>query len=174
MSNYQTLFLTAGIIFGVIVAIAILVPYLKEKGVDTTRVLNEVKEDLEDVGDVIKAAKELAPSKALDILELIDNLALRATAKASILAGLKVFNIAITPELEKVIDDAIQKCVLDTKTTEEQRSQKQDILQIQIKDLQLQKAETEAKVTELICQNVLLVQKLNAIQSTVQSTSVQS
>lgn len=186
-SNLQMLLVAGGIIIGVVGSLGIGFPYLKKKGINATGVLNTVENGLQEADIAIKAAKELAPSKALNTLDIIDNLAQRGTkaaqqlaissqlplekrkaqANQSILSGLKAFDIPVTPEIQQLINDSIEQYVIDSKTPEEQKGQAQNTLQQQktalqttINQLSTDKVTLQQQVTDL--QN-----KLNTIQATV-------
>lgn len=181
------LIIIAIIILGVIGALSFIFPCLKKKGINTTEVLDKAEKGLNEAGTVLELGKELVPSKALDTLAIIDNLALRATksarqlsissqlpleqrqsqAKESILAGLATFNIPISDNLEKIIDDSIQSFVLDSKTDEEIEIQQAQATQNQTISLQQQLADIQATNARLVQANQELTQKLNTVQSTV-------
>lgn len=165
---------------------------LKKKGIDTGNVLSKVETGLEEAGEVIDAAKKLAPSNALNICDLIDNLALRSTravqqlaissqlpleerksqSKTDILDGLEAFKIPVTPKLETVINSAIQRCVLDSKTPEEQKVQEQNTLAKQNATLQATITQLTADKTLLEQQATILNNKLNTVQATVTAVQV--
>lgn len=186
MSNLNLL-IAAGIIIIVIGFIEVVIPILKKKNINVPVILNEVETGLEEAGTAIKAGQELVPSSALNILSIVDNLAIRATksaqqlaisaqlpldkrktiAKASILAGLKAFKIPVSEELDMVIDDSIQQFVLDSKTPEEQRSQQQNVLQTTVKTLQTQLTQSTADKEQLQQKVTALTNQISTIQATV-------
>lgn len=198
LSNTQLLLIALIVIVGVIVAMEVIVPLFKKKGVNVQSVAKEVEEVAEDAGQVIKVAQDFAPSNALNTLAIIDNLAVRAskavqqlaissqlpleqrkaTAKQYITDGLKLFNIPVTDDLNTLIDTAIEKCVLDSKTPEEQKAQEQNAYQKQIADLQTQlqqqAANYQSTIQTLTANNTTLQQqvsdlatKLNNVQAVV-------
>lgn len=186
-NNYETVAIIISIIVGVLGTLAVVYPRLKKEGISAGTILKEAEEGVEDVGSVIRVVQEFVPSKALNILSIVDNLALKATkaaqqlyissqlsidqrkssAKDSIIAGLKAFNIPITDNLEIVIDAAIEKCVIDTKTENEIKAQENNTVQSTISDLQKQISDLQATNTQLTQSNADLTNKLNAIQSAV-------
>lgn len=183
-NNYETVAIIISIIAGVLGTLAVVYPRLKKEGINAGAILKEAEEGAEDVGNVIKVAQEFVPSKALNILSIVDNLALKATkaaqqlyissqlpldqrktsAKGAIIDGLKAFNIPITDNLEVVIDTAIEKCVIDTKTDDEIKAQESSTVQNTIVGLQKQLADLQTTNAQLTKANTDLTEKLNAIQ----------
>lgn len=186
-NNYETVAIIISIIAGVLGTLVVVYPGLKKKNINAGTILKDVEEGAEDVGNIIKVAQDFVPSKALNILSIIDNLALKATkaaqqlyissqlsidqrkssAKESIIAGLKAFNIPITDNLEIVIDAAIEKCVIDTKTPDEIIIQENGTTQKIISELQKQIADLQATNTTLTQANTDLTNKVNIVQNTV-------
>jgi|GEM_PF-3538941 hypothetical protein len=186
-SNLQMILIATGVIVGVVGSVGIGFPLLKKKGINAPVILSEVETGLEEAGTVIKAGQELAPNNALNILCIVDDLAIRATkaaqqlaissqlpleqrqlqAKTSIMAGLKTFKIPVTPELETIVDDAIEKFVFDSKTPEEQKAQGQNTLQQQNTSLQATITQLATDKTALQQQVTDLSNKLNTVQATV-------
>lgn len=157
MENLEILLIVVGIISGVCTVYCLVLPYLKKKNINAVSAVQNAEKGLKESEAVIKAAQAIVPSnKELMILDIIDNLALRSTkameqlaisgqlplekrretAKENILAGLKAFDIPVDENLDKVIDDAVQEFVYDSKTEDEKKTQKQNILQKQIVNLQ--------------------------------------
>lgn len=187
MANYETVAIIISLIVGVIGTLAVVFPLAKKKGINTGEILKDVEEGAEDVENVINAAQEIVPSKALNVLDLVDKLALKATkaarqmyissqlpldqrkisAKNAIIAGLKAFNIPITANLDVVIDMAIEKCVIDTKTPDEIIIQENGTTQKIISELQKQIADLQATNANLTQANTELTNKVNIVQNTV-------
>ncbi|APM41266.1 hypothetical protein BS101_11840 [Clostridium kluyveri] len=83
--------------------------------------------------------------------------------------GLKAFDIKITPAIEKIIDASVEEIVLDSKTPEEQRNQRQDNLLQQVSQLQAQVTQLTAEKTNLENQKLQLEQQIQTISSAVQT-----
>lgn len=191
MTNLQLLLIGAGIIIGVVGSLGFEFPYLKKKGVDAKKILDTAEQGLEDVGTAIKVGQQISPSKELNMAAIFDYVALtgvkeaqqlfissqlpleqrKQASKESILNGLKVFKVPITPEVEKFVDSVIQRTVFDTKTPEEQKAQQQNTLQQQVTVLQSQLAQSNTTIATLNNDKAALQQKINSIQSTVGQTT---
>ena len=185
MNIYQIVItvVVTGVVCG---AVGFLFPYLKKKGIDAPNAIKGVETGLEEIGTVIQTGQQILGdkvSKAANILNFVDKLALKATkdaqqlaissqlpleerkekAKETILTGLEAAKIKVTPQLEKIIDATIQEMVFDSKTPEEQRDQTQNTLSQQIAQLQVQ-------VSQLTTEKAQLQQQISTIQSTVQAS----
>lgn len=189
LSNIQLLIIALVVIIGVIVAMEVIIPLLKKKGINVQGVLQETETALEDAGTAIEVVEEFTPSKALNTINTIRELALDATkeaqqlsissqlplaerrqkAKTSIINGLNAFKIPVTPQIEKLIDTIIERMVFDSKTPEEQKAQEQNAYQKQIADLQTQlqqqAAQSQNTINQLYADKTALQQKIDSLMT---------
>lgn len=168
--------------------------FLKKKGIKVDTVLEDAKEVVEDAGVVIQAGKSLSSNPIFNKLDLIDRLAQEAVgtaqqlyissqlpaeqrkekAKEIMSQGFKEANIKETPELDNLVDMAIEYAVYNSKSDAEKTGQQQNalaqqntVLQNQIAQLNAEKAQLQAQITELTNKNTELNDKLTAVKSTV-------
>lgn len=187
MSKTQILIIIFTIIALVIAAYVYVIPYLKKKGFNTKGILDKTEQGLEDAGAVLDVVGELKPSNALNVLNIIREFALdatrgaqqlyissqlpldqrRQTAKDEIINGLKIFNIPITADIEKLINIIIERMVFDSKTDDEKRGQEQSTLQKQINQLQQDKTQLQTSNANIQQQVTALQQKITTVQNTV-------
>jgi hypothetical protein len=132
MNNYEILLLIVGIIGGMVLTSAVLIPLLKKKGVKTDQVIDQVQTGLEvadSVLDGVQAAFPNVPGIAVidKVVELADKSAKaaeqmkksnqipadqrKATAVQLVKDYLTAANVEITPDVEKIIDGAVEAAV---------------------------------------------------------------
>lgn len=180
----EKLLIITAIILGVGAIYAFVLPYLKKKNINAEAVAKNAEEGLEEAKTIIKSAEVFEPNnKILNTLDIIDNLALRSTkamqqlaisgqlplekrretAKENILLGLKAFDIPVDENLGKVIDDAVQAFVYDSKSDAEKKGQEQNIIQNQDVTLQQQMRSLVETNNKLVQENQMLKQKISNI-----------
>lgn len=180
----EKLIITTAIILGVCAIYAFVLPYVKKKNINFEAVTKNAEEGLEEAKTIIKSAEVFAPdNKVLNILDIIDNLALRSTkamqqlaisgqlpldkrretAKENIVLGLKAFGIPVDENLGKVIDDAVQAFVYDGKSEAEKKGQEQNIMQKQNETLQQQIGNLVEANNKFSQENQMLKQKISNI-----------
>lgn len=166
--------------------------FLRKKGITASSMLKTAETGLDSAETIIQMGESLITnksSKILSFLNILDKLVLKATKAVQqlyissqlpaeqrkdkaieiITEGLKTFDIKITPAIEKIIDASVEEIVLDSKTPEEQRNQRQDNLLQQVSQLQAQVTQLTAEKTNLENQKLQLEQQIQTISSAVQT-----
>ena len=131
MNNYIILALCIGLAVGVVLTSAILVPYLKKKGVKPEQVLNDAEIAVNTTEKVVQTVSEVAPIPYMDIVKEVLKYAEIAVQKSEQLYKisqlskedrkqasiqyvydiLKLSDIKITPQLASVVDGAVEASV---------------------------------------------------------------
>ena len=132
-NTLAVLALVVGIAIGVVAMLSIELPYVKKKGIDIEKYLNKVNDTVVKIDQVFNTIKPFLPNvpaigivdKVLEYAKLGVNKAeqlyhigqiqanqRKEEAKSFIFDALKLAKIDITPELEKVIDGAIEASVM--------------------------------------------------------------
>lgn len=172
----------------VIIVTVVIIPKLIKKGIDVDKYINTANNALIKIDPILKAVNDILPDNpAVRVLNLIDDRAKKAVsaaeqmyistqltadqrnakAKELIVAALNAAGVKITPEIEKIIDGAIETEVLALGHTESSQKTLNDNLNKQNAQL---KSEIETANANAIKaqQNVTeLTQKINTIQNTV-------
>lgn len=133
MNNPQTLFIVLAVIALAVLAIAFILPYLKRRGVDVDTLLSNAKDALLTVNKTLDTIRPFLP--ATPGLALFDKILAAASvgvgnaeqlyhvgkleaggrkkeAKEYIVTTLNLIGVDITPEVDKLIDGAIEAEVL--------------------------------------------------------------
>lgn len=173
--------LTVLITLAIVASITVVVPLVKNKGVNIPTALNNVENGLETAGTLLKTADAILPNNpAINILKIVDSIAKtgvsgaeqlyvasqlaadqrNAKAKEIVNAALKVANIETTPELEKVIDGTIEAEVLALGHAP-----------ADIKKLQDAITQQTTQTAQLQAENTALKQTITTIQSSVQAAT---
>lgn len=132
MNNTEILLLIVGIVGGMVLTSAVLIPLLKKKGVNTDQVMDEVQSGLKvanSVLDGVQAALPGLPGIAIvdKVVELADKSVAaaeqmkksnqipadqrKATAVQLVKNYLTAANVEITPDIERIIDGAVEAAV---------------------------------------------------------------
>lgn len=132
-NNVLILISTVSIAWGVVGTVIGAIPYLTKKGVNVEKAIKNVDKGLTAADGVITVANELLPGNpVVNALKIVDKYAhigvsqaeqlyltsqlkpdeRNAKAKETIYAALTAANITVTPELQKIIDGAIETEVL--------------------------------------------------------------
>lgn len=183
MSNLMILGLVLGVSLGVIATILVLFPLLKKKNIKTDEILAKVDTALTGADGVIGIADKVIPNNPIiNVLKLVEkyvhigvgqaeqlylasNLSAderNAKAKDTINTALKMLNIEITPEIDKIIDGSIESEVLALGHKPVDEKAKEAQVQSQIQTIQQQN-------TDLQNQNTQLKNTIQAVQNTVQT-----
>lgn len=169
--------LNAGTVLGVTLVIGaiflILFPYLKKKNVKVDEVLQKTDMVLDGVNTVVGVADKLLPGNpAVSILKTIEKYAHVAVnqaeqlyitsqlakdqrnikAKETIYSTLKLLNVEITPEVEKIIDGAIEAEVLalgHKDKSEEEKAAEKENLQKQLADVTIENNQLKQTLTQI-------------------------
>jgi Flp pilus assembly protein CpaB len=178
MSNEIIAMLTVvGVVVVVFGGIAYLLPYIKDKGVDMSNLVNKAEQVLNGVDSVVSVADTILPNNpTVNFIKTIDKYAKlavgqaeqlyiksqlpadqrNAQAKETINLVLKNLNIEVTPDIQKIIDGAIEAEVLalghKSKTEQEKETERISLI---TQNQQLQQVNSQ------------LQNKLNQIQQTV-------
>jgi uncharacterized protein YpuA (DUF1002 family) len=132
MNNYEIFLLILGIVGGMVLASAVLIPLLKKKGVKTDQVINQVQAGLGVADKVLDGVQVAFPSiPGITIVDKVIELAeksvkaveqmrksnqipadqRKATAVQLVKDYLTAANVEITPDIEKIIDGAVESAV---------------------------------------------------------------
>jgi hypothetical protein len=132
-NTLAVLTLVIGIVIGVVATVGVVMPLLKKKGIDIEKYLNEANDTVVKVDQVFDTIKPFLPNvpaigvidKVLEYTKIGVNKAeqlyyirqiqadqRKQEAKNFILDVLKLAKIDVTPELDKVIDGAIEASVM--------------------------------------------------------------
>ncbi|ORX22466.1 hypothetical protein BVF91_11540 [Thermoanaerobacterium sp. PSU-2] len=132
-NTLAVLTLVIGLVIGVVATVGVVIPLLKKKGIDIEKYLNEANDTVVKVDQVFDTIKPFLPQvpalgiidKVLEYTKLgvdkaeqlyhigqIQADQRKAEAKSFILDALKLAKIDVTPELDKVIDGAIEASVM--------------------------------------------------------------
>ncbi|MFL0248847.1 hypothetical protein ACJDT4_00310 [Clostridium neuense] len=132
-NNILMIIATIGATFGVVGTVIGAIPYLTKKGINVQSTISNVDKGLTASDGVLSVASELLPSNPIvNALKIVDKYAhvgvnqaeqlyltsqfpvdqRNAKAKETIYAALTAANIVVTPEIEKIIDGAIETEVL--------------------------------------------------------------
>ena len=132
-NTLAVLALVIGLVIGVAATIGVIIPLLKKKGIDLEKYLTTANDTVVKVDQVFDTIKPFLPNvpaigiidKVLEYTKIGVNKAeqlyhigqiqadqRKAEAKSFILDALKLANIEVTPELDKVIDGAIEASVM--------------------------------------------------------------
>ncbi len=132
-NTLAVLTLIIGLVIGVVATIGVVIPLLKKKGIDIEKYLNEANDIVVKVDQVFDTIKPFLPNvpaigivdKVLEYTKLgvdkaeqlyhigqIQADQRKVEAKSFILDALKLAKIEVTPELDKVIDGAIEASVM--------------------------------------------------------------
>lgn len=171
MFSNETLQLIAmgGTTVGVIGAVIGAFPYLKNKGIDISKLLDTANTALTAAGPAIDAVKGLLPANpAINLIDFIDKEAVKAvkgaqqlndssqltsdarkqTAQNSVYAALKEIGIDPSDDQKKLIDDAIEAAVYDLPHAPADVKQLQTTIDQQTsQNQQLQNENTQLKQT---------------------------
>lgn len=185
MSN-NTLYLTIGGSV-VVIAIIILVGYLKYKGVNTLGFVQKLKSFFTTAETYTKAAETLTTGKTQEILQSADvfeRLGIEAAGYAEqmllslqiqndtdgsqrrelaqkyIYAFLQAHGIAITDDIKTIVSGIVEKTVLSDKTIEEINKKIDDLINTKVVALQSQVAGLTDNNTKLASENQSLNEKL--------------
>ena len=171
----------------IVTLLDVIIPAIKKKNIDIPGTLAKAEKVVDTADSIINTANTIVPANpAIEIIKLISSIAKTAVnsaeqlyiasqlsadqrkAKASELvsAALKIAKIETTPELEKVIDGAIEAEVLSLGHAPA------DIKKIQDTNTQLQEQNTQLQTSLQQLQNVQaeneqIKQKLAAVQSVI-------
>jgi len=125
--------MAVGLVIGVAATVGVVMPLLKKKGIDIEKYLNEANDTVVKVDEVFDTIKPFLPNvpaigvidKVLEYTKIgvdkaeqlyhigqIQADQRKAEAKSFILDALKLAKIDVTPELDKVIDGAIEASVM--------------------------------------------------------------
>ena len=136
MTNLQALFIVIAIIIGTVAIITAVLPFLKRQGVDVGAILDRTKDALVTVNKTLDTVRpfiaESVDVNAFDkILEAarvgvgnaeqlynigqLDPSQRKAAAREYIVGAVNLAGVKVTPEVEKLIDGAIEAEVLDLK-----------------------------------------------------------
>lgn len=139
-NTLAVLTLVVGLVIGVAATIGIVIPLLKKKGIDIEKYLSEANDTVVKVDEVFDTIKPFLPQvpaigiidKVLEYTKLgvdkaeqlyhigqIQANQRKQEAKNFILDALKLAKIDVTPELDKVIDGAIEASVMALGHTKE-------------------------------------------------------
>jgi len=134
MTNLQTLFIVLGVIAAAAVVLAFALPFLKRRGVDMGRLIDQTKNALGTVDKTVGLLRPfLSEIKSVGIFDTILDAARvgvenaeqlykthkltgderKAAARQYILDTMKLTGIAITPEVMRIIDGAIEAEVFE-------------------------------------------------------------
>lgn len=132
MSNFEILLLVLGIVGGMVLMAAVLIPLLKKKGIDTDKVIDAAQTGLKTADSIVDGVQAALPdlpgikivheiielaSKGADAAEQmkkssqIESGQRKATAIQLVKDCLTAANIEITPDIEKIIDGAVEAAV---------------------------------------------------------------
>nr|DAQ35656.1 MAG TPA: holin [Caudoviricetes sp.] len=132
MSNFEILVLIVGIVGGIVLASAVLIPLLKKKGVNTDQIIDSAQAGLltaDTILDGVQAALPGLPGIAIvdKVIELAQKSVgaaeqmkksnqitpeqRKATAVQLVKDYLTAANVEITPDVEKIIAGAIEAAV---------------------------------------------------------------
>lgn len=189
MSKEQIVLLTiVSVIVGLSVAIGIVLPYLKAKGVNVKEILDKLQKGLEEVKTGLAVVKEVAPNTPqLSTIELVEKWAeigvkkaqqlyissqltgdeRNQAAKDTIVAALRELNIPVSDNLKQIISDTVESKVFDLKTPEEIKTQETKSVQNIAVALQQQVTQLAADKAQLQTVNTQLTQQITNIKNTV-------
>jgi hypothetical protein len=197
MISVQTIqLLVMGGVTGVVVGSGSVFTVLKKKGIDSPEVLSNIEKGIVATEPIIAVAKGIAPlNPAVNILDLIEKYAKtgvknaeqlylssqlpadqrNAKAKDTISAVLKASNVEVTPEIEKIIDGAIEASVLDlghNKTDAEKEAAKQ-ALQAQLAQITAENTQLKTTINTITtaATAVNTTQPVQPIQTSTQQTA---
>lgn len=183
------------IILGVCGAVGYGFAFLKKKGINVSTGIKEAGVIVEDAGTIIKAGKSLNPNNdILNVLDIIDTLATKAVkaveqlyissqlnadqrkvkAKEIIQSGLKFAGIKETPEIDTLIDAAIEQTIDNSKTDTEKQAQKQNTIQSQVQQLTDEKEKLQATINDLTSKNAALTIKLDSATTALSGSIVKA
>lgn len=175
-NNVLMLISTISITWGILGTLIGVIPYLKNKGINVQDTIQNVDKGLTAADGILNVATELLPGNSIvNALKIVDKYAhvgvnqaeqlyltsqlsedqRNAKAKETIQAALTAANITVTPELEKIIDGAIETEVLalghKIPTEAEQAAKVAEIEnennQLKIKNAQLQQTISQTTAT---------------------------
>lgn len=176
-----TIIITAGVTLGITGSIKFGFSYLKSKGVNSKKILDEAETGLKEIKTTIKAAEEIAPDiPELKILDTVEEWAQigvdkaqqlyissqlsadqrNQVAKDTVINTLNELNIPITDNLKFIINAAIESKVFNLKTDTEKSTAAQNTNTKTINKLAADKASLQQQVNNL-------TNKINTIQATV-------
>lgn len=193
MSSIILVSCVIGIAVGMGATVLFMFPILKKKGVKTEEILQKVDKGLDATDGVLKIAEGILPdNKAIDVLEKIQKYAKmgvnqaeqlciastlpadqrNAKAKDTIYAALQLAGIDKTPEVDKVVDGALEAEVLalghapvDVKLLQDAKSQ----LEAQNAQLQTEKGQLQDSNAQLKNENDQLKQTIQTVTTAVQN-----
>jgi len=174
-----TILLIIVVVAMVLVTIIVVIPKQIQKGTNVAGTLVIAQNALDKSNAVIQVLDKIVPNNtAINILKTIETYAQKgvsgaeqlykssqlsadarlSTANATVVAALNVLNVPVSPELQKVIDGAIQAEVLI-------------LPKINLTDVQIQaeKAKLQATNAQLVAQNTQLEQSIKQLKSAVSS-----
>lgn len=187
-TNILTVIATIGATFGVASTVLSAIPFLIKKGVNVEKSIQNVEKGLTAADAVITVGSELLPTNpivdALKVVEKYAHIGVNQAeqlylssqlpseqrivkAKETIQAALTSANITVTPELDKIIDGAIEAEVLALKTPEQKNNAELTQTKQQITALQTANTQLQKQVTILESTNTNLSNKLNNVQAVV-------
>ena len=133
MSNVNLLFAILGTGIGVVTSVAVFLPLLKKKGVNTGEILKKADTALDGANGVIQIADKIIPNNpAINILKAVEKYAKigvgqaeqmyiasnlngderNAKAKDTIYAALDLLGVQKTPQIQKIVDGTVEAEVL--------------------------------------------------------------
>ena len=185
MSNLIILLIILAVTLAVGGIVVVLFPYLKKKGIQTEEVLKKADTFLQGFDTITSFADKLLPANPIvNILDIVGKFAKisvsnaeqmyitsqlakddrNAKAKDTIYATLKMLNIEVTPELDKIIDSAIEsECLAlgHKDLTDAEKQTEKELIQAQNQTLTLAN-------TALQAQNDQIKQSVAQLQTIVQ------
>lgn len=185
-NNILMIIATIGATFGVVGTVIGAIPYLTKKGINVQGTLSNVDKGLTAADSVLSVASELLPSNTIvNALKIVDKYAhvgvnqaeqlyltsqlpmdqRNAKAKETIYAALTAANIVVTPEIEKIIDGAIETEVLALKTPEQKNNSELAQAKQQVTLLQAANTQLQNKVTNLQATNTELNNKITNVRA---------
>lgn len=132
MNNTEILLLIVGIVGGMVLTSAVLIPLLKRKGINTDQVMDEVQSGLKVADSVLDGVQAALPGlPGIAIVDKVVELANKSVAaaeqmkksnqipadqrKATAVQLVKDYltagNVEITPDIERIIDGAVEAAV---------------------------------------------------------------
>lgn len=196
MKNIYTLLVIILIaVTAVIIVTVVIIPKLIKKGINVDKYINTANNALVKIDPILKAVNDILPDNpAVRVLNLIDDRAKKAVsaaeqmyistqltadqrnakAKELIVAALNAAGVKITPEIEKIIDGAIETEVLALGHAESSQKILADNLSKQNIQLKAQIDTANANATKAQQNVTELTQKINTIQNTVNQAATQT
>ncbi|MDP4146104.1 MAG: hypothetical protein Q8936_16710 [Bacillota bacterium] len=189
MNNFINISILVTVITFVLGYLYFILPYLKKKGVNVAKILNEVQTGLQEVKTGLEVVKSFEPNiPQVDVLLAVEKYAeigvkkaqqlyissqlgaaeRKESAKNTIINSLKELNIPITDSLSALIDDIVESKVFDLKEDNEKKVASQNIVVKQTTQLQSQVSELTSTNLQLNQQIENLQSKLGQVQSVVQ------